>query len=196
MTRKAYQARGVFLSWIVANLLGVAAIGLSVYIYPLVNFLPGRLASTLMIGLPIGIGQWIALRRVAPISILWVFTISAGLLLGLELGPFFAGIFLSHLDDESVLALSAGAATFGLCAGSIQWLLLQGHFYKSWVWLLSSAAGLGLGMVLILVSNLINISGILAIILVAVLYAATTGFVISWLEASHRKIGEQLVDTT
>jgi len=196
MTRKPDPAWGVIIGWIVANLLGVAAIGLSVYIYPLVNFLPGWLASSLTIGIPIGIGQWIALRRVAPISILWILTINAGMQLGLAVGPYIDGIFFTNLDDESVLALSAATASIGFYVGLIQWLFLRVHFYKSWVWLISSAAGLWLGMVLILVSNLINISGILSIVVVALLYAATSGFVLTWLEASHRKIRNQLVDAT
>src|SRR5512139_917233 len=103
MAPKLYQVGRVILGWIVANLLGVAAIGVLGLVVPFLKSIPGMLVSSLLIGLPIGFAQWIALRRVAPISILWVFTISAGLLLGLVVNkspiPALLGGFL---DDESV----------------------------------------------------------------------------------------------
>jgi len=196
MARKLYEVGGVILGWIVANLLGVAAIGALSLILPFLKSIPGMLVSSLIIGLPIGFAQWIALRRVAPISILWVLTISAGLLLGLVVGPILAGIFWGFLDDESVLSLTAAYTTIGLLVGMAQWLFLRGHFTKSLVWLLSSAVGLGLGTGLVLVSNLIYQSGIISIILVVLVYAIATGLVISWLPASHRKTESNLVNAT
>jgi hypothetical protein len=195
MTRKSYEVGKVILGWIVANLLGVAAIG-ALSLIPFLTSIPGMLVSSLMIGLPIGLTQWIALRRVAPLSILWVLTISAGLLLGLVVSPILAGIFWGFLDDESVLALTAAYTTIGLLVGMAQWLFLRGHFTKSLVWLLSSAVGLGLGTGLVLVSNLIYQSGIVSIILVVLVYAITTGLVMSWLPASHGKTDSNLVNAT
>jgi hypothetical protein len=186
MARKLDGAGGVILGWIVANLLGVAAIG-ALSLIPFLTSIRGRLVSSLIIGVPIGLAQWIALRRVAPISILWVLTISAGLLLGLAVGPMLAGIFWASLDDESVLSLTAAYTTVGLLVGMAQWLLLRGHFAKSLVWLLSSAVGLGLGTGLVLATNLVDQSGIVSIILVVLVYGIATGLVISWLSASHRK---------
>ena len=196
MARKLYEVGRVILGWIVANLLGVAAIGVLVLILPFLTSIPGMLVSSLVIGLPIGFAQWIALRRVAPISILWVLTISAGLLLGLVVSPILAGIFWGFLDDESVLSLTAAYTTIGLLVGMAQWLFLRGHFTKSLVWLLSSAVGLGLGTGLVLVSNLIHQSGIISIILVVLIYAIATGLVMSWLPASHRRTESNLVNAT
>ncbi len=195
MARKLYEVGGVILGWIVANLLGVAAIG-ALSLIPYLTSIPGMLVSSLIIGLPIGFAQWIALQRVAPISILWVLTISAGLLLGLVVSPILAGIFWGFLDDESVLSLTAVCTTIGLLVGMAQWLFLRGHFTKSLVWLLSSAVGLGLGTGLVLVSNLIHQSGIISIILVVLVYAIATGLVMSWLPASHRKTESSLVNAT
>jgi hypothetical protein len=195
MARKIYEVRGVILGWIVANLLGVAAIG-ALSLIPYLTSIPGMLVSSLIIGLPIGFAQWIALRRVAPISILWVLTISAGLLLGLVVSPILAGIFWGFLDDESVLSLTAACTTIGLLVGLAQWLFLWGHFTRSLVWPLSSAVGLGLGIGLVLVSNLIHQSGIISIILVVLVYAIATGLVMSWLPASHRKTESNLVNAT
>ncbi len=185
MARKLYAGWVVVLGWVIANLLGVAAIGALILILPFLKSIPGVLVSSLIIGLPIGFAQWIALRRVAPISILWVLTISVGLILGLRFGPNLGGIWgFLDLDDESVLALALGPATIGLLVGLMQWLFLRGHFSKSLVWPLSSAIGLGLGTGLILATNLIDQSGIISIILVTVVYAITTGLAIAWLPAS------------
>jgi hypothetical protein len=194
MARKLYEVGGVILGWIVANLLGVAAIG-ALSLIPYLTSIPGMLVSSLIIGLPIGFAQWIALRRVAPISILWVLTISAGLLLGLVVSPILAGFFWGFLEDESVLSLTAAYTTIGLLVGMAQWLFLRGHFTKSLVWPLSSAVGLGLGTGLVLVSILYQ-SGIISIILVVLVYAIATGLVMSWLPASHRKTESNLVNTT
>ena len=196
MARKLFEVGGVILGWIAANLLGVAILGALILFVPFVRSASGRLATSLVIGLPIGIAQWIALRRVAPISILWVLTISAGLLLALVVGPILGGILGGSLDDESLLAMAASGATIGLCVGLLQWLFLQGHFTKSLVWPLSSAVGFGLGITLILVAELIDRSGEISAILVALVYAIATGFAISWLRASHRKAERPLANAT
>jgi hypothetical protein len=196
MAHKLYEVGGVILGWIVANLLGVAAIG-ALSLIPFLTSIPGMLVSSLVIGLPIGFAQWIALRRVAPISILWVLTISAGLLLGLVIinSPISSGIW-GFLEDESVLSLTAAYTTIGLLVGMAQWLFLRGHFTKSLVWLLSSAVGLGLGIGLVLASNLINQSGIISIILVVLVYAIATGSVISWMLVSDTKTESNLVNAS
>jgi hypothetical protein len=197
MARKLNEVGGVILGWVIANLLGVAAIGAIVLILPFLKSIPGMLVSNLIIGLPIGIAQWIAFRRVAPISILWVLTIFAGLLLGLVVvnSPI-PVVPLGFLDDESVISLTAVCTIIGLLVGLTQWFFLRGHFTKSLVWPLSSAIGLGLGTGLVLVSNLIHQSGLISIILVVLVYAIATGLVISWLPASHRKTESNLVNAT
>jgi hypothetical protein len=194
MTRKLFEVGGVILGWTVANLLGVAAIG-ALSLIPFLTSIPGRLVSSLIIGLPIGFAQWIALRRIAPVSILWVLTISAGLLLGLVVSPLLAGIW-GFADGESVLSLTAAYTTIGLLVGLAQWLFLRGHFAKSLAWLFSSAVGLGLGTGLVLASNLINQSGVISIILVVLVYAIVTGVVISWMSVSDTKAEINLVNAT
>jgi hypothetical protein len=194
MTEKLGVTRAAILMWIAANLLGVAALGV-LSLIPYLTSIPGRLVSSLLIGLPLGIAQWMALRRVAPVSALWVLTIPAGLILGIAVIPVFGGLW-GFVDDESVLAMTAGTMTIGLCVGLLQSFLLRGPFTKSVVWLLSSTVGLGLGAFLILVSNLINQSGILSIVLVTVVYAAATGVVVPWLPASHAKAESNLVNAT
>ena len=195
MARKFYRVGVVILGWFVANMLGVAAVAALSLLLPFLTSIPGMLVSSLIIGLPIGFAQWIALRRVAPISILWVLTISVGLLLGLVVTPILGRIWVFH-DDESVLSLTAAYATIGLLVGLAQWLFLRGQFTRSLVWPLSSAVGLGLGIGLVLASNLINRSGIISFFLVALVYAIATGLVISWLPARRRQIESNLVNAT
>ena len=197
MARIVYELRKPFLVWVAANFLGVAALGAIILILPFLKSIPGMLTSTLIIGLPIGFAQWIALRRVAPISILWVLTISAGLLLGLVVinSPIPSGVW-GFLDDESVLSLTLGTATIGFLVGLVQWLFLRSHFTKSLIWLLSSAVGLGLATCLILASNLINQSGEISIILVVLVYGIATGLAISWMPISDTKADRNLVNAT
>jgi hypothetical protein len=105
--------------------------------------------------------------------------ISIGLLLGLLLNPILAGKIWEFLDDESVLSLTASFTIFGLFVGSVQWIILRRSFSKSLIWLLSSAVGFGLGTDLVLVTNRINQSGIISIIVVVLVYGGVTGYVLS-----------------
>ncbi|MGD8632989.1 MAG: hypothetical protein PVF85_05415 [Anaerolineales bacterium] len=198
MTRKFNEAGVVILIWLLANLLGVALVGALSFIAPFINFMPGMLVSSLIIGLPIGLAQWVVLRRVAPISPLWIFTIAVALPLGLLVlnSPLISGIWGIFGDDESVLSLMAGYSTIGLLVGLVQWLFLRVHFTKSSVWLLSSAIGLGLGTALVIATSLIYQSGIISISLVVLVYAIATGSVISWMQVSSGDSGNHLVDAT
>jgi hypothetical protein len=173
--------RGSFLGWILANLLGVAALGALIVILPFLTTIPGMVASALIIGLPIGLAQWIAIRRVAPISILWIFTISIGLLLALVILRAVPNSMGELVDDESIAALTAGFAFMGFTTGLIQWFLLRRQFTKSLVWLLGSTVGISLGSVLVLALDLIDQSGIISIILVLLLYATATGLALEWI---------------
>ena len=75
-----------------------------------------------------------------------------------------------------------GYAVIGLVVGLIQWVFLRGHFAKPLVWPPVSAAGLGLGMGLVLA--LISPSGMAPVILGVLVYALATGSVISWMRIS------------
>jgi hypothetical protein len=122
MERRLYGVGGVVSGWIVANLLGMAAVGALVFVFQfLLKSTPGVVVSSLLVGLPMGFAQWIALRRIAPISMLWPLTTSVGLLLGLVFlnSPMFVQLWES-LDDESVLSLTAGYVIIGLFFGLAQ----------------------------------------------------------------------------
>jgi hypothetical protein len=198
MTHKLNGAWVVVPSWFIANLLGVAAVAALRFIPPLETFRPGMLVSSLVIGLPIGLAQWLVLRRIAPVSPLWTLTISVALPLALAVlnSPISGRIWEFLGDDESVLSLTAGYLTIGFFVGLVQWLFLRAHFARSFVWLLSTAVGLGLGIGPVFASNLIYQSGIISIILVVLVYAIATGSVISWMQVSSTNTEIDWVDAT
>ena len=196
MSMEFKEVRGSFLGWILANLLGVAALGALIVILPFLTTIPGMVASTLIIGLPIGLAQWIAIRRLAPISILWIFTISIGLLLALLILRAVPNSMGELVDDESIAALTAGFAVMGFTTGLIQWFLLRRQFTKSLVWLLGSTVGISLGSVLVLASDLVNKSGIISIILVVLVYATATGLTLEWLRGHDDHSHNRLPQTT
>ena len=196
MAQRINKVAKVMLGWVIANSLGVAVIG-ALSLLPFPSSIRGMFVLSLLLGLPIGIAQWIALRKVAPVSILWLLTISAGLFLGLAaLNTSTATRILGFTDDESILALSAGYLIIGLFIGLVQWVFLRGHFNKSLVWPLSSAIGLGLGLYLVLVSDLINQSGLASIILVVLVYAIATGLAFSLMPGLESKVEINPVDAT
>ncbi len=197
MERNPHKAWGVILAWSIANLLGVAGIGAVTLLFPFLATIRGTFVSSLIIGLPIGIAQWVALRRYARISWLWILTIPVALLLQLQVATsgVLGGIW-GFVDDESVLFLTAGYATLGMLVGLLQWFLLRGRFARSIVWILSSSVGLGLGTGLVLATNLVDQSGLLSILLVVLVYATATGSTLSWMLVPEIRIGGQPANAT
>ena len=188
-----HGALNVLLGWILANALGVAGIGVMLLLLPLLRWIPGRLLSSLAIGLPIGLAQWIALRRLTPISILWIWSIFAGLLLGLPLGSKVAGV-IGLVDDESILTLAVIYAIMGFLVGLVQWFFLRGHSARASFWPLCSAAGLGLGLGMALALDIVDEYGWLAIILVLLVYTVITGWVVTGSPNIHSETASHLAN--
>jgi hypothetical protein len=196
MAQEVDEVRGSFFGWILANLLGVAALGALTVIFPFLFYIRGMVASALIIGLTIGLAQWIALRRLAPIPILWIFTIPIGLPLGLMIIRTVPNSVWGVVDDESIAVGVAGYIAIGFMVGLIQWFLLRRQFTKSLVWLLSSAIGLGLGTGLVFASNLINQSRGISEILAVLVYASATGLALEWLRGNYAKSRSRLPNAT
>jgi len=197
MSRKGVEIRSSFLIWIIANLLGFATLGALIFILPFLKSIPGIVALALIIlCLPIGLSQWIALRRLAPISILWVLTIAIGLLLSVVVLRAVPGRTWEYVDDESVVVLAAIYTAFGFIVGLIQWFLLRRQFPNSLVWLLGSSLGSGLGFGLVLASGLISQSGIISSIIVVLVYASATGLALEWLHGHDARTHSHLPNAT
>jgi len=172
-----------FLTWLIANILGFGALGAFIVTFPFMMALPGMVASILIIGLPIGVAQWIALRRILQTSIGWIFSIPIGILLAYLLTWVIPeGLWLG-MDDESKTVLTAGYLIVGFTIGLPQWLILRSQLSRSSIWLLGSSIAVWASFWLILVTDLINQSGVIAYIVGALVYSIVTGLVLSALLA-------------
>jgi hypothetical protein len=168
------------------NILGFGALGVWVLVFPAFSPLPGFLGTILFISIPISFAQWIALRRILPISILWILSIPIGLLLYVLILRVIPDGKWQFVDDESVMALTAVGFMIGLLIGIPQWLLMRHQLTGSSIWLLGSSVGVAGGFWLILATDLINQSPIASYIVAGIIYVVVTGLILSRLFAKHQ----------
>ena len=67
-----------FLRCIFANILGFIALAITLLLLPSLMSIKSIVVPILIISLPISLAQWIVLRRIVPVSVLWVLTIPCG----------------------------------------------------------------------------------------------------------------------
>ncbi len=185
-----------FLTWLFANILGFGALGASLLVFPSIMSISGLVATTLIITIPIGLAQWIALRRILQTSILWILTIPIGLLLAVLINRVIPDGLWQVVDDESIAALTTGYLVGGFAIGLPQWLILRQQLPRSSIWLLGSSIGAAAGLWLILVTHLINQSGIISYIVGILVYSIVTGLILSGLLAYHNQSQTNLADAT
>jgi hypothetical protein len=178
MSKEAGSAAKSFWTWLIGNLIGFGALGAALLLLPSLMNIRSMLASTLILTIPIGAGQWLALRRISGTSILWVLTIPLGLLAGLLILQNLPEGSWQSLDDESITVLTACYMLIGLMIGIPQWLILRRQFSGSSIWLLGSSAALGASLWLVLATDLINRSGPFAIVLGVTVYVLITGLIL------------------
>lgn len=188
--------RKPFLIWIIANILGFGVLGIALLVIPSLMSISGIFGSTLIISIPISLAQWIALRRIFPISMLWILSIPVGLLLAILIIRELPDGLWQIADDESPAALTVGYLLIGLIIGLPQWLLLRHLFSNSSIWLLGSSIGVALGSGLVLATGLINQSTIVSYIVVVLVYAISTGLILSWLLAYQDQSQTYVVNAT
>jgi len=182
MSQKSGKQGVKFLIWVMANFIGFGAMGGLLLLFPSIMEVSGTLVITLIL-IPIGFCQWFVLRRIMQISILWIFTIPIGLLLGVLLNKILPVGLSQVVDDESIAALTFGYVVMGFTIGLPQWLILRRQKSHSSVWLLGSTIGAAGGFWLILVTDLISISGIISYIVVVLVYTIVTGLILTRLLA-------------
>ena len=185
-----------FLTWFFANILGFGALGASLLVFPSIMSISGLVATTLIITIPISLAQWIALRRILQTSVLWILTIPIGLLLAVLINRVIPDGFWQVIDDESIAALTTGYLVGGFAIGLPQWLILRQQLSRSSIWLLGSSFGAAAGCWLILVTDLINQSGIISYIVGVLVYAIVTGLFLSWLLVYHNQSQTNLASAT
>ena len=190
-------ARKPFLTWFLANMAGFAAVAAA---FLALTWLASRAAQTgslpgagprtgvsgvsafgFVVALPLALIQWLALRRCAPVSALWIVTIPAGLLMAALIFRAIPERLWDFLDDESAAVLTALFAILGLAVGLPQWPLLRRSYPHAFVWPAASAAGVAGGFAFALSSDLISTAELLALIVVVAAYAGATGLALAWL---------------
>ena len=96
-------------------------------------------------------------------------------------------------DDESIATLTAIYLVIGFAIGLPQWLILRRHLSRSSIWLLGSSIGAAAGLWIILVTDLINRSGVMAYIVGVLVYAIVTGLTLAGLLAYNDRSQANLV---
>ena len=146
--------------------------------------------------LPIALAQWLALRRILQTSILWVLTTPIGLLLAISIIRVIPTGLWQVVDDESIAALTPVGLWIGFAIGLPQWLILRLQLSKSSIWLLGSSIGVAAGFWTIIVTDLVDRSGIIAYIVGALVYSIVTGLVLSGLLAYQNRSQVNLAAAT
>jgi hypothetical protein len=195
MSQLSGEIRKAFAIWFVANILGLGVPPLVLFLFPHFTAVSGLFSTTLIISLPLSTAQWAALRRVLPISILWIFMIPASILAMVLFIREVPERYFDLIDPESLAVLTATSFVIGLIIGLPQWLILRRECSGSSIWLLGSGLGIGLGAFIVIATDLVNQDGFLAYSIGALVYIITTGATLSWL-ISRRDAPETLIPST
>jgi hypothetical protein len=194
MFTKPGEISKAFWVWILANLLGFMALAAESFVLLAVMPRPGFVPTLLMISLPIGVMQWVGLRRSFSISRGWILTVPLGMYLAVlvfQHPPAWLGLLG---DDESTAVLTALYLVLGLAIGLPQWLLLRRHFPNASIWLLGSSFGVAAGIWLVLATGLINRTEFVSYIVVILVYAVITGLTLARLLPRAEQHPAQVLD--
>ena len=195
MSQNSGEIRNAFITWSIANILGLSIPPLIMLLVPSLTAISGLLGTTLLISMPLSIAQWAALRRTLPVSILWIFSIPASIIVLVLIVREMPESYWGYIDPESLAALIAISFVIGLMIGLPQWLILRRECAGSSTWLLGSALGVGFGAGIVIATELVNISGILAYTIAVLIYVIATGITLSWLLVHKEQPGEPVINT-
>ena len=169
-----------FITWLLANIFGFGFLGAVILLLPFLNIPLGFLSSVLIIALPISIAQWFALRRFIPVTFLWILAAPLGMLLALLMIKYIPVSTWDYLDSEAPGVLITLYLAMSFVFSLPQWLILRRYYQKASLWILGTTLGFTLGMGVVIVTDMINRSGIVAFILVSLVYILGTGLTFSW----------------
>ena len=181
MSQISYDIRKAFLIWSAANILGLSIPPLVLYFVPLLTAISGLFSTALIIAMPLSVAQWIALRRILPVSALWILSIPASILAIVLIIREVPERYWLLIDPDPLAALIATSLVIGFLIGLPQWLILRRECDYSSIWLLGSTLGVGLGASIVIATDLVNQSGILAYIVAVLFYVSATGLTLAWL---------------
>jgi len=196
MSQKFGFSSKPFLIWFFANILGFGALGASILVFPSILGISGFFTTTFIIAIPISLAQWIALRRILQTSILWILTIPIGIPLSFLILRVIPASLWFDADDDSLVAMTSMLLVVGLIIGLLQWILLRRQLVRAAIWLLGSAVGVAGSFWVILVTDLIDQSGIISYIIVALVYSSVTGLFLSGLLAYNNQSQLSLANAT
>jgi hypothetical protein len=179
-----------FITWLLANIFGFGILGAVILLLPYLNIPLGFLSSVLIIAIPISIAQWFALRRFIPVTFLWILAAPLGLLLAIFMIKYIPVSTWDYLDSEAPGVLITLYLAMSFVFSLPQWLIFRRYYQKASHWIVGTTLGFTLGMGVVIVTDMINRSGILAFILVSLVYIIITGLTFSWLitNANQRSI--------
>ena len=186
MPKKQDDPIRFFIIWVFVNILGISATAALPLIFAsLSESLRSGVVSGFIFSIPISLAQWMALRRISQASILWVLTVPVGILIYFLFSGLIPDGLRQIFDGEFIEFLTASYLMIGLSVGLLQWFILRRQFSGSSLWILGSTVGVGFSFWLILATDLINHSGIIALIVGVLAYTIITGLILLRLLA-HR----------
>jgi hypothetical protein len=194
MSQISVEIRRAFLIWFVANILGLTIPPLVLYLIPLFTALTSLLSSVLIISLPLSIAQWIALRRISPVSAWWMVSLPASILVFVLVIREIPERYWPDVNAEGLVGIFFFSMLIGLIIAVPQWLLLRRVHKKASIWLLGTVLGIGLGAGVVLTTDLVNRSGIAAYALTVLAYTIATGLTLSWLLMNIEQSREPVIN--
>ena len=196
--RQSWTKWGFLFQWTTMNLLGtVIGVAFLVLMYALllsdaskgVTALFDQGISVAIMGLFLGLFQWLVLKTRMEQIRSWIPATSIGLVLGAT------GIavirYLLIGDSLGSMSPPLGAAVIGALLGTAQWTVLRKHLSPALPWILGSTAGWSLGSTALVALGLKSFSatnvfqefllGALVMIIAIGIYSTITGWIFIWL---------------
>ena len=144
------------------------------------------MVSGAIIGLCIGLTQWLLLRKRFKLSSFWVYSVAIGFIIA----ELIVGFVLWKLDInrgehtfiEGKPVTHALILTFtGLIIGLIQLPMLKGYFSEVAYWIIASALAWGISILLTTIMHQSDMAVFITFVLGILLYGAITGATFIWL---------------
>jgi predicted permease len=121
------------------------------------------------------------LRRFLPVSVWGILTIPVSVLFFILVTREIPESFWQLIEFEAPFAIFGIYFMLGMMIGLLQWLFLRQQAVHSSIWLLSSVLGAGLSVTLVIETDLINSSGVLAYMAAVLIYVVATGLTLAML---------------